>query len=153
MGFMEPSVICSNRLKLVTNTSIYDFGILESIVHMAWMRVVTGRLEMRYSYSIGIVYNNFVWVKPSDKQKEKIGKTAQSILDARNLYPDSSLADLYDPLTMPVELRKAHNENDKAVLELYGLARDASEEQMVQRMFELYSAKISGKNDTGLELL
>jgi hypothetical protein len=120
---------------------------------MAWMRVVTGRLELRYSYSIGIVYNNFVWVQPSARQKEKIKITAQNILDARNLYPDSTLADLYDPLTMPPELRKAHKENDRAVLELYGLSENATEGQIVERLFELYDAKVSGTNSTGLELL
>ncbi len=153
IGFFDDTVLCSNRLKIITNTSIYDFGILESIIHMAWMRVVTGRLELRYSYSIGIVYNNFVWVQPSARQKEKIKITAQNILDARNLYPDSTLADLYDPLTMPPELRKAHKENDRAVLELYGLSENATEGQIVERLFELYDAKVSGTNSTGLELL
>lgn len=135
------------------NATIFNFGVLTSIVHMAWMRTVTGRLELRYSYSIGIVYNNFVWVKPTEQQKEKIEKTAQSILDARNKYPESTLADLYDSLTMPPELRKAHENNDKAVLELYGLSKDSTEEQIVELLFKLYDAKISGNNNTNLELL
>ncbi len=153
MGFLSNEVIPSNAAVIVPNASIYDFGILESGVHMTWMRVVAGRMKSDYRYSKDIVYNNFVWVKPSDKQKSRIEKTAQAILDARKIYPDSSLADLYDELSMPSELRKAHHENDRAVLELYGLSRDASEEEIVTRMFELYEAKTTGKNDTGLELL
>ena len=152
-GFMNADVFCSNAVKLLPNASLFHFGILTSILHNAWMRVVAGRLESRYRYSIGIVYNNFVWVKPTDKQKEKIEKTAQSILDARNKYPESTLADLYDSLTMPPELRKAHENNDKAVLELYGLSKDSTEEQMVELLFKLYDAKISGNNNTNLELL
>ena len=152
-GFMNADVFCSNRLKLMPNATLFNFGVLTSIVHMAWMRTVTGRLELRYSYSIGIVYNNFVWVKPTEQQKEKIEKTAQSILDARNKYPESTLADLYDSLTMPPELRKAHENNDKAVLELYGLSKNSTEEQIVELLFKLYDAKISGNNNTNLELL
>jgi hypothetical protein len=152
-GFMNPDVFCSNAVKLLPNASLFHFGILTSILHNAWMRVVAGRLKSDYRYSIGIVYNNFVWVKPNDKQKEKIEKAAQSILDARNNYPDSSLADLYDSLAIPSELRKAHENNDKAVLELYGLSKDSTEEQMVELLFKLYDAKISGNNNTNLELL
>ena len=152
-GFMNPDVFCSNAVKLLPNASLFHFGILTSILHNAWMRVVAGRLGNGYRYSIGIVYNNFVWVKPTEQQKEKIEKTAQSILDARNKYPESTLADLYDSLTMPPELRKAHENNDKAVLELYGLSKNSTEEQMVELLFKLYDAKISGNNNTNLELL
>ena len=152
-GFMNPDVFCSNAVKLLPNASLFHFGILTSILHNAWMRVVAGRLGNGYRYSIGIVYNNFVWVKPTEQQKEKIEKTAQSILDARNKYPESTLADLYDSLTMPPELRKAHENNDKAVLELYGLSKDSTEEQIVELLFKLYDAKISGNNNTKLELL
>ena len=152
-GFMNPDVFCSNAVKLLPNASLFHFGILTSILHNAWMRVVAGRLGNGYRYSIGIVYNNFVWVKPTEQQKEKIEKTAQSILDARNKYPESTLADLYDSLTMPPELRKAHENNDKAVLELYGLSKDSTEEQMIELLFKLYDAKISGNNNTNLELL
>lgn len=152
-GFMNSDVFCSNAVKLLPNASLFHFGILTSILHNAWMRVVAGRLKSDYRYSIGIVYNNFVWVKPTEQQKEKIEKTAQSILDARNKYPESTLADLYDSLTMPPELRKAHENNDKAVLELYGLSKDSTEEQIVELLFKLYDAKISGNNDTKLELL
>ena len=152
-GFMNPDVFCSNAVKLLPNASLFHFGILTSILHNAWMRVVAGRLGNGYRYSIGIVYNNFVWVKPTEQQKEKIEKAAQSILDARNKYPESTLADLYDSLTMPPELRKAHENNDKAVLELYGLSKDSTEEQIVELLFKLYDAKISGNNNTNLELL
>ena len=152
-GFMNPDVFCSNAVKLLPNATLFQFGILTSIVHMAWMRIVAGRLKSDYRYTIGIVYNNFVWVKPTERQRANIEKTAQSILDARNKYPDSSLADLYDSSTMPSELRKAHENNDKAVLELYGLSKDSTEEQMVELLFKLYDAKITGNDDTRFELL
>lgn len=142
MGFLTPNEICSNRLKLVPNATLYHFGVLESSTHMAWMRVVAGRLEMRYCYSNGIVYNNFIWEDATDEQKEKISKTAQEILDARALYPDSSLADLYDPLTMPPELLKAHKANDKAVLALYGFKTDATEEEIVAKLMQMYAEKV-----------
>ena len=106
---------------------------------MAWMRAVCGRLEMRYRYSKDVVYNNFPWPNPSDEQKQKIMQTAQAILDARNLYPDSSLADLYDELTMPVELRRAHQENDRAVMVAYGFnVKTMTESQCVAELFKLY---------------
>jgi hypothetical protein len=108
---------------LISNASFYTFGILCSNVHNAWMRTVCGRIKSDYRYSKDIVYNNFPWCNPTDEQKAKIEKTAQGILDARALYPDCSLADLYDDLTMPVELRKAHQENDKAVMEAYGFRK------------------------------
>lgn len=138
MGFVEPEVIASNLVLLVPDASYYDFGILESSVHMAWMRTVAGRLEMRYRYSAKIVYNNFPWPQPTDAQKSKIEQTAQAILDARALYPDSSLADLYDSLTMPPELRRAHRANDAAVLEAYGFPKDATEAEIVARLFKMY---------------
>ena len=109
---------------------------------MAWMRVVAGRLKSDYRYSKDIVYNNFIWADATDEQKEKISKTAQAILDARALYSDSSLADLYDPLTMPPELLKAHKANDKAVLALYGFKSDATEEEIVARLMQMYAEKV-----------
>lgn len=120
MGFMTPDILCSNLVKIVPDATLYHFGILTSNVHMAWMRAVCGRLEMRYRYSKDIVYNNFPWPTPTDAQKAKIEQTAQAILDARALYPDCSLADLYDEVTMPPELRRAHQANDKAVMQAYG---------------------------------
>ena len=139
IGFFSKDTICTNAMRFVPNASLYDFGVITSIVHMAWTRVVTGRLEMRYNYSNTVVYNNFIWPDVTDEQKEKISKTAQSILDARALYPDSSLADLYDPLIMPIELRKAHKENDKVVISAYGWDKDISEQEIVSNLMELYS--------------
>lgn len=108
MGFMTPDVLCSNLVKIIPDASLYHFGVLTSNVHMAWMRVVCGRLKSDYRYSKDIVYNNFPWPTPTDEQKAAIEKTAQAILDARALYPDCSLADLYDEVAMPTELRKAY---------------------------------------------
>ena len=138
MNFLTPDIVCNNGVRLMPNATLFHFGILNSVVHNAWMRVVCGRLESRYDYSISIVYNNFIWAEATDQQKEQITKTAQAILDARALYPDSSLADLYDPLTMPSELLKAHKANDKAVLALYGFKSEATEEEIIARLFELY---------------
>ena len=140
MGMMTPNVICSNKLRIMPNISLYHFGVLQSNVHMAWMRQVAGRLETRYDYSINIVYNNFPWPTPTEEQKAKIEQTAQAILDARALYPDSSLADLYDELTMPVELRKAHQDNDSAVMQAYGFPVKSTftESQCVAELFKLY---------------
>ena len=120
------------------DATLYHFGILESSTHMAWMRTVCGRLEMRYRYSKDIVYNNFPWPTPTDAQKAKIERTAQAILDARELFPDSSLADLYDEVSMPSELRKAHQQNDRAVMEAYGFAKDMSESDIVSALLKMY---------------
>ena len=145
IGFLDGEVIPTNSATIIEDATLYDFGILTSNVHMAWMRTVAGRLEMRYRYSAKIVYNNFPWPEVTDAQKEKISKTAQAILDARALYPDSSLADLYDELTMPVELRRAHQANDKAVMEAYDMTKIVggkktwlTESETVARLFEMY---------------
>ena len=139
MGYMDDSVLCSNKVRLMPNATIYDFGILESNVHMAWMRAVCGRLKSDYDYSIKIVYNNFPWPNPTEEQKARIERTAQAILDARALYPDASLADLYDELTMPPELRKAHQQNDRAVWEAYGKAWPiTSESDCVAALMKMY---------------
>lgn len=122
IGFMSPAALCSNAVRLMPDAALFHFGVLTSSAHMAWVRTVAGRLEMRYRYSKDIVYNNFPWPQPTPAQKAKIEQTAQAILDARELYPEASLADLYDELTMPSELRKAHTTNDKAVWEAYGKA-------------------------------
>ena len=142
IGFLNEETIPVMGTLIIPNATIYDFGILESVVHMAWMRVVAGRLEMRYRYSKDIVYNNFVWPEVTESQKEKISKTAQAILNARVLYPDSSLADLYNPITMPPELLKAHKANDKAVMALYGFDADATEETIVAKLMQMYSDKV-----------
>ena len=142
MGFMTPEVMCSNQVNLIPDATLYHFGILESNVHMAWMRAVCGRLKSDYRYSKDIVYNNFPWPNPTDGQKAKIEQTAQAILDARAKYPDSSLADLYDELTMPVDLRKAHQDNDRAVMQAYGFPVKSTftESQCVAELFKLYQA-------------
>lgn len=145
IGFLDSDTIPTNSVSIIENASLYDFGILTSNVHMAWMRTVAGRLEMRYRYSAKIVYNNFPWPNPTSEQKAKISATAQAILDARALYPDSSLADLYDELTMPVELRRAHQENDKAVMKAYGFRKKVNgnttwltESETVAKLFDMY---------------
>ena len=138
MSFIDSSVIVTNAVLFIPDGDLYLFGLLNSEVHMAWMRMICGRLEMRFRYSKEVVYNNFPWPHPTDAQREKIIQTAQAILDARALYPDSSLADLYDELAMPVELRKAHRANDAAVLEAYGFPKDATESDIVARLFKMY---------------
>jgi hypothetical protein len=142
IGYLNKDIIVSNTCFTISNASLYTFGILTSNVHMAWTRAVCGRLEMRINYSNAIVYNNFIWPNPTKEQKEKIEQTAQSILDARNLYPNSSLADLYDELTMPSELRKAHQENDKAVMAAYGFNIKITESECVAKLMELYQKKV-----------
>lgn len=143
ISFLTPDIIGSNKLYMVSNADLYMFGVLISNVHMAWMRTVAGRLEMRYSYSPA-VYNNFPWPTPTDAQKAKIEQTAQAILDARNLYPDSSLADLYDELTMPPELRKAHQNNDRAVMQAYGFdVKTMTESSCVAELMKLYQQKVA----------
>ena len=138
MGFLYDDVVPTNAVLIIPDAGLYHFGILTSRLHMAWMRVVAGRLEMRYRYSKDVVYNNFPWPNPTVIQREKITQTAQAILDARAIYPDSSLADLYDDVTMPPELRRAHRANDAAVLEAYGFPKDATESEIVARLFKMY---------------
>ena len=138
MGFVNEEIVVTMPDLAIPKAGPYEFGILQSSTHMGWVRVVAGRLEMRYRYANGLVYNNFPWPTPTEEQKRKIERTAQGILDARVLYPNSSLADLYDDLTMPIELRKAHQENDKAVLEAYGLPKNTSESAIVAHLFKLY---------------
>lgn len=147
MGYLDDSKLCSNKLRLMPNANLYEFGVLESNVHMAWMRCVCGRLKSDYDYSIKIVYNNFLWPVPTEQQKAKIKQSAQAILDARALYPDCSLADLYDELTMPPELRKAHQANDRAVMDAYGFTKGTaartSESACVAELMKLYQQKAS----------
>ena len=127
MGYLDSNCISSNAVHIIPDASLYHFGVLESSVHMAWMRVVCGRLKSDYRYSKDIVYNNFPWPKVTEAQRTKIEATAQAILDARRLYPDSSLADLYDPVLMPPELRKAHQDNDRAVMQAYAFSLKMTE--------------------------
>ena len=143
IGFITPEIICGDANFVIPDATLYHFGILTSNVHMAWMRAVCGRLEMRYRYSKDIVYNNFPWPDPTPEQKAKIEQTAQAILDARALYPDCSLADLYDDLTMPPELRKAHQDNDKAVMQAYGFwGKLNTESACVAELMKMYQEKV-----------
>ena len=138
MGFLTPEVIISDAAQMIPEATLYLFSVLTSNVHMAWTRVVCGRLEMRYRYAPAI-YNNFPFCKPTDEQRKKIEQTAQSILDARNLYPDSSLADLYDERTMPPELRKAHQANDRVVMQAYGFdVKTMTETSCVAELMKMY---------------
>ncbi len=144
IGYADTEMICSNKVRFIPDATMYHFGVLTSNVHMAWMRAVCGRLEMRYDYSIKIVYNNFPWPDPTDAQKAKIEQTAQAILDARELYPDSSLADLYDEVAMPPELRRAHQNNDRAVMQAYGFdIKTTTESTCVAELMKRYQAKVS----------
>ena len=140
IAFLDEQSICGDKLIIIPYGDLYVFGVLMSNVHNAWMRVVSGRLKSDYEYSSG-VYNNFPWCTPTEKQKSKIEQTAQAILDARALYPDSSLADLYDELTMPPELRKAHQQNDRAVMQAYGFSvKDMTESKCVAELMKLYQS-------------
>lgn len=145
IGFLDGEVIPTNSATITEDATLYDFGILTSNVHMAWMRTVAGRLKSDYRYSAKIVYNNFPWPTVTEEQKQFIANTAQGILDARALYPDCSLADLYHELTMPVELRKAHQANDIAVMKAYGMIKKVdgkdtflTESETVAKLFEMY---------------
>lgn len=143
MGFLTPDIICSNKLQVIPDAELYHFGILESNIHMSWMRAVCGRLKSDYDYSGKIVYNNFPWPDPTDAQRSAIEVTAQAILDARALYPDASLADLYDPLTMPSELRRAHQKNDIAVMKAYGMPiKETDEAASVAWLMKLYQERV-----------
>lgn len=144
IGFMGAETIVSDAVQIIPGAELYHFGILISNIHMAWMRAVCGRLKSDYRYSKDVVYNNFSWPSPTDAQKAKIEQTAQAILDARALYPDSSLADLYDELTMPPELRKAHQNNDRAVMQAYGFdIKTMTESACVAELMNLYQQKVA----------
>ena len=141
MGFLDRNILSSDLVFIVPNTTLYHLGVLTSNVHMAWMRTVCGRLKSDYRYSKDIVYNNFPWPTPTDGQKAKIEQTAQAILDARALYPDCSLADLYDEVAMPPELRKAHQQNDRAVMQAYGFdIKTTTETTCVADLMRMYQA-------------
>ena len=143
-GYIPPEVIASNMLYLIPNVDLFMFGVMTSNVHMSWLRVVGGRLKSDYRYTPA-VYNNFPWCTPSNEQRMKIEQTAKSILDAREMYPGNSLADLYDDLTMPPELRKAHQENDRAVMQAYGMSiKDTTESSCVAELMRLYQEKVAG---------
>ena len=146
IGFLDKETIATNLVITIPDATLYHFGVLTSNVHMAWMRAVCGRLNSDYRYSKDVVYNNFPWPTPTDEQREKIEQTAQAILDARNLYPDCSLADLYDEAAMPPELRKAHQQNDKAVMQAYGFwGKLNTESACVAELMKMYQKLAEGK--------
>ena len=144
MGFVSPEIICGDANLLLPEATLYHFGVMSSNVHNAWIRTVCGRIKSDFRYSVNIVYNNFPWPAPAADQKAKIEQTAQAILDARALYPDASLADLYDETAMPPELRKAHQQNDKAVMQAYGFSiKDMTESKCVAELMRMYQKIIS----------
>lgn len=143
IGFLGKDIIPTDGARIIPGANLYYLGILTSNVHMSWMRVTAGRLKSDYRYSKNVVYNNFPWPNVNEEQKKQIENTAQGILNARELYPESSLDDLYDELTMPVELRKAHQENDKAVMRAYNMPiGETSESDSVERLMEKYKSII-----------
>ncbi|MDR3211344.1 MAG: class I SAM-dependent DNA methyltransferase [Planctomycetota bacterium] len=139
MGFVNPEILASDSVHIIPEATVYHFGVLASSVHLAWIDAVCGRLEMSYRYSKDIVYNNFPWPETSEKQQGAIAAAAEKILVAREKFPESSLADLYDPLSMPEELRKSHKTLDQLVLKAYGLTReDSPPDRIVARLMRLY---------------
>ncbi len=142
IGFMSANIIASNSASIIPDATLYHFGILTSNVHMAWMKTVCGRLKSDYRYSGSVVYNNFPWPTPTDTQKVKIEQAAQAILDARAKYPDCSLADLYDEVTMPPDLRKAHQLNDRAVMQAYGFPARMTESECVAELMRAYQEMV-----------
>ena len=146
IGFVSPEIICGDANLLMSHATLFHFGILMSNVHNAWIRIVCGRIKSDYRYSVNIVYNNFPWPNPTEQQKAKIEQTAQAILDARALYPDCSLADLYDEVAMPPELRKAHQQNDRAVMQAYGFdIKTTTETSCVAELMRMYQKLVEGE--------
>jgi hypothetical protein len=143
IGFVSKNIICGNSNSMIPKASLYEFGVITSTMHMAWMRYICGYLGTSYRYSGTIVYNNFPWCTPTDKQKTAIEAAAQGVLDARKLHSDLTLAELYNDLTMPVALTKAHQKLDKAVEKAYGREFD-DDTQRVAYLFELYQT-LSGE--------
>ena len=145
MDFLKPDIIINNAVQALQNATLADFAILTSSVHMEWMRAVGGRLETRYRYNISLVYNNFPFASLDEKDKETLTATAQGILDARAEFGDCSLADLYNPLTMPANLRKAHERNDQAVLKIYGIDKNATPSDIVKELFTRYEKEVKAR--------
>ena len=145
IGFISKDIISSNANLVIPNATLYEFGILTSNVHMSWVKTVCGRLKSDFRYSATVVYNNFPWCSPNSEQKQKIEQAARDILYARELYKDSSLADLYNENTMPKELRKAHQENDKAVIKAYGFNPKITESKCVAELMKMYQEKVKAK--------
>jgi len=146
IGYLEPPIIPSNLVRIIQNAELWHFAVLTSRMHMAWMRQFGGRLESRYLYSIGLCYNPFPWpegLKENTKAKKKLSDLAQNVLDARKEFPDSSLAELYNPITMPVNLRKAHSILDKYVDSLYRKTGFSDDKQRIEHLFSLYEKMIN----------
>ena len=142
MGFINKQTIVTDLNFIIPNATLYHFGMLTSTMHMAWTRAVCGRLKSDYRYSAKLVYNNFPWPDTTEEQQAEIAELAQGVLDARAIYPDSSLADLYDPLTMPAELVAAHRKLDAEVEKAYG-RKFGDDAQRVAYLFEQYSKKVN----------
>jgi hypothetical protein len=140
LGFLTPYSIANGSSLIIPNASLYEFGVLSSVVHMAWMRYTGGRLESRYQYSSQIVYNIFPWPNPTPAQRERVEIAAQAVLDARapHLAQAARLADLYDPNTMPPELHRAHEQLDRAVERCYRADKFTSDRERVEFLFRLY---------------
>ena len=151
VGYLQPMTIVSNLVYSVPNATLYHFGMLTATMHNAWMRTVAGRLKSDYRYSAGIVYNNYPWAKPNDAQRAAIEQCAQAILDARAQHPDASLADLYDPRTMPPELTRAHAKLDKAVDTAYGYKGGANDAERVAFLFDLYQKMLGELTQLAVE--
>ena len=144
LGFMEPNTIVSDLVFIIPHGTIFHFGVLSSAMHMAWVRGVCGRLKSDYRYSAGIVYNNFPWPpNPTEKQQQAIDAAAQGVLNARAQYPESPLADLYDPLTMPIDLVQAHRKLDAAVDAAYARRKFSGDSDRLAYLFELYQQIVS----------
>lgn len=140
-GFVSPEIVVNDAVQIIPDAEPYHFAIMMSNVHMAWVRAVCGRIKSDYRYSKDVVYNNFPWPSPTDEQRERIAQTGQAILDARALYPNSSLSDLYDEVAMPPELRKAHQQNDKAVMQAYGFwGKLNTETECVAELMKMYQS-------------
>lgn len=142
IGFINPDIIANAQTQIIPNATLADFAILTSSVHNEWMKAVAGRLKSDYRYSAQIVYNNFPFASLDEKDKETLTATAQGILDARAEFRDCSLADLYNPLTMPANLRKAHEKNDQAVLKIYGIDKTATPSDIVKELFTRYEKEV-----------
>ena len=148
IGFLTPDILVNNKLQVMRDGGLYEFGILCSNVHNSWVRNVAGRLRDDFTYSVSVVYNTFPWCNPTDEQKKRIESTAQDILIARKLYPESSLADLYKDISMPPELRKAHQANDKAVMQAYGFwGKLNSESECVAELMKMYQKLVNQKQE------
>ena len=143
---MDKNTIASDLVFLIPDAGLYEFGVLMSNVHNSWMRLVAGRLKSDYRYAKDIVYNTFPWCNPTPEQKSRIENTAKRILQARELYPNSTLANLYDDVLMPPELRKAHQDNDRAVMQAYGFSvKDMTESKCVAELMKMYQKLVESK--------